>query len=96
MDCAGGGEAGGVESFVAQHGGGCREEVELGSGVVLEEAADRGLVDKIDAHAQRVFGEGVGEVVAELEFVLAGFLRDVDIGAEADAIGKEEVGRAGM
>ena len=38
----------------------------------------------------------MGEVVAELEFMLAGFLRNVDVCAEADAIGKEEVGSAGV
>ena len=36
----------------------------------------------------------MGEVVAELEFVLAGFLRDVDVCAEADAIGEGEVWNA--
>ncbi len=37
-------------------------------------------------------GQDVGEVVAELEFVLTGFLRDVDVGAEADAVGKVKYG----
>src|SRR5438309_6313241 len=74
LDGAGGGEAGGEERFVAQHGGCCRKEVELGSGVVLEEAADLRLVDEIDTRVQGVSGKRLGEVVAELEVVLAGFL----------------------
>ena len=43
-----------------------------------------------------MLGEGVREVVAELEFMLAGFLRDVDVCAEADAVGKGEVWSASV
>ena len=96
LDGARGGEAVGVEGLVGQHCGCCREEVELGSGVVLEETAYLRFIDEIDAHAQGVFGKGVGEVVAELEFMLAGFLRDVDVRAEADAVREEEVRSAGV
>jgi len=39
-----------------------------------------------------VLAVGVGEVVAELELVLAGLLGDVEVGAEAGAVGEGEVG----
>ena len=91
LNGAGRGVAGGIEGRVGENGGGSGEEVELGRGVVFEEAADLRLVDEVDAHAQGVLGEGVREVIAELEFMLAGFLRDVDVGAEADAVGEGEV-----
>ena len=49
---------------------------------------------EVDARAQGVSGKAVGEVVAELEFMLTGLLRDIDVGAEANAIREGEVGFA--
>ena len=67
-----------------------------GVGLFSKKPPDLRLVEVVDAACGGVLAVGVGEVIAELELVLAGLLRDVEVGAEADAVGEGEVGRPGL
>ena len=88
------GEACGEERLIAEQVGSRIKEVELRRRIVLEKTAYLRFVKKVSSYSEGVLAKCVRQIVAELELVLAGFLRNIRIGTEANAIREGEVRRA--